>query len=290
MYRSVIQKTDIKLLDKLALPEIVQKTMEIRKQVIDVCIKNEAGHIAPSLSCIDIICSLYYKLMNLSESPKWEGRDRLVFSKAHGCYGVYAILADIGYINQKDWLNFYVDSFLKGCIERSPDHGIEVGCGALGHGLPMAVGMAFGAKLQNKDFKVYAIVGDGEMQEGSNWEAVQVAAKHQLDNLFIIIDNNRLQAMDFLDNVLTIEGKENDLYDKMTAFGCDVKRCNGHDPEAIIHAIESWPFDTTAPRALIAETTKGYGLYCMENVAKFHFRLPTENELEMGNRYDSRTQ
>jgi transketolase len=287
MNNSVIQKTDIKRLYKLSLPEIVKKTKEIRKEVIDVCIKNEAGHIAPSLSCIEIICSLYYKLMNLAVSPKWENRDRMVFSKAHGCYGVYAILADIGYIDKKDWLNFYAGSFLKGCIERSLDHGIEVGCGALGHGLPMAVGMAFGAKLQNKDFRVYVVVGDGEMQEGSNWEAVQVAAKHQLDNLIIIIDNNRLQAMDYLCNILTIEGKENDLYEKMIAFGCDVKICNGHDPEDIIHAIENWPIDNPAPKVLIAETTKGYGLYCMENVAKFHFRLPTEEELKMGNRYDS---
>jgi transketolase len=287
MNYSAIKKTDIKLLDKLSLTEIWQKTREIRKQVIEVCVKNEAGHIAPSLSCIEIICSLYYKLMNLSVSPTWEGRDRMVFSKAHGCYGVYAILADIGYIDKKDWLNFYAGSFLKGCIEQSLDHGIEVGCGALGHGLPMAVGMAFGAKLQNKDFRVYAVVGDGEMQEGSNWEAVQVAAKFQLDNLIIIIDNNRLQAMGFLDNILTIKDKENDLYDKMIAFGCDVKKCNGHNPEDIIHAIENWSLDNPAPKVLIAETTKGYGLYCMENVAKFHFRLPTEEELKMGNRYDS---
>ena len=283
---SVIQKTDIKLLDKLSLPEVVKKTKEIRQQIIDVCVKNEAGHIAPSFSCIEIICSLYYKLMNLSVSPTWEERDRIVFSKAHGCYGVYAILADIGYIDKKDWLNFYTGSFLKGCIERSLDHGIEVSCGALGHGLPMAVGMAFGAKLQNKSFKVYAVVGDGEMQEGSNWEALQIAAKHQLDNLIIIIDHNRLQAMDFLDNVLTIKGRENDLYDKMIAFGCDVKKCNGHDPKDIIHVIENWSIKNLAPKVLIAETIKGYGLHCMENVAKFHFRLPTEEEIKMGNRYD----
>ena len=141
---------------------------------------NEAGHIAPSLSSVDILTSLYYRVMNLSADPTWVDRDRLVFSKAHGCYGVYAILVDIGYLNPRDWETFYRGSFLCGCIERSAPHGIEASCGSLGHGLPLAVGMAFGAKLQGKAYRVYCIVGDGELQEGSNWEAIQFAARHRL--------------------------------------------------------------------------------------------------------------
>ena len=146
--------------------------------------------------------------MNLSDDPQWPERDRFVFSKSHGCYGIYAILSDIGYIRREDWENFYNGSFLMGCIERSIEHGIEVGCGALGHGLPIAVGIAFGAKLQNKKYRVYCVVGDGEMQEGSMWEAIQFAVKHELSNLTIIVDNNGLQAMDFLENVLTVKGKK----------------------------------------------------------------------------------
>lgn len=154
---------------------LCKKANQIRKDIVEVAIRNGAGHIAPSLSCVDILTALYYRIMNISRYPQWEERDRLIFSKAHGCYGLYAILADIGYIKREDWENFYKGSFLSGCVERSLENGIEASCGSLGHGLPIAVGIAFGAKLQNKSYRVYCIVGDGEMQEGSNWEAVQFA-------------------------------------------------------------------------------------------------------------------
>ena len=277
-------------LRKLALDELKQKADEIRKEVVEIAVKNGAGHIAPSLSCIELLTALYYQLMNIADSPVWDGRDRLVFSKAHGCYGLYAILADIGYLAKTEWINFYQGSCLTGCIDGSVENGIEAGCGALGHGLPMAVGIAFGAKLQQKTYCVYCIVGDGEMQEGSNWEAVQFAAKHALSNLTVIIDKNRLQAMDFLDNILTVKGRQNDLEKKMDAFGFEVRTCNGHNPEEIINTIAEWiahKKQLALPQVLIADTIKGYGLHCMENIPKFHFRLPTDTELKMGNRYDS---
>ena len=278
-----------KLLEKLPNDDLYKKANQARKDVIDVAVKNGAGHIAPSLSCIDILTALYYRIMNLSDSSQWEERDRLIFSKAHGCYGLYVILVDKGYIEKKYWKNFYKGSFLSGCAERSVENGIEAGCGALGHGLPMAVGIAFGAKLQNKKYRVYCIVGDGEMQEGSNWEAIQFAVKHNLSNLTIIIDCNKLQAMDFLENILTIKGRSDDLHKKMEAFGVEVKTCDGHDPGNIISVIDKWLKNQkvlNAPQALIANTIKGYGLKCMENVPKFHFRLPTEDELKMGKRYE----
>lgn len=274
---------------RLSVSELIDKANYIRKDLVEVAVRNKAGHISPSLSCVDILTALYYRIMNLSDDPQWEERDRLVFSKAHGCYGVYAILSDIGYIRREDWEGFYEGSFLLGCIERSIEHGIEVSCGALGHGLPIAVGISFGAKLQKKNYRIYCIVGDGEMQEGSMWEAVQFAVKHELSNLTIIIDNNRLQAMDFLENVMTPNGKENDLHQKFAAFGCEVKTCDGHNMEDIVSAIDSWIKDEkkiSRPQALIADTTKGYGLLCMENIPKFHFRLPTDEELKMGNRYE----
>ena len=279
----------MKLLSKLPTDQLYRKANQIRKDVIDVTVKNGAGHIAPSLSCIDILTALYYKLMNLSSSPFWEERDRLIFSKAHGCYGLYAILQDRGYVARKDWESFYKGSFLAGCLERDLKSGIEVGCGALGHGLPMAVGIAFGAKLQGKSYRVYCIVGDGEMQEGSNWEAVQFAVKHELSNLTVIVDNNRLQAMDFLDKILTVEDRKDDLKGKMGAFGFEVRICDGHKPQDIVSAINSWltnQGEMKAPQALIANTVKGYGLACMENIPKFHFRLPTDAEIKQGNRYD----
>jgi len=259
-----------------------EKADEIRKQVVDIAIKNSAGHIASSLSCVDILTVLYYGLMNISDSPFWEDRDRLVFSKAHGCYGLYAILSDKGFIPREEWENFYSIGHLLGC-GRNIRCGIEAGCGSLGHGLPIAVGIAFGAKLQEKTYRTYCIVGDGEMQEGSCWEAIQFAVKHKLSNLTIIIDNNGLQAMDFLENIMTPEGAKSDLRKKIRAFGLAVGTCNGHDPKRIISAIEKLTKgNPDRPQVLLADTVKGYGLLCMENVPKFHFRVPTEEELKMG--------
>lgn len=277
----------MKLLDRLSNSQLRKKANQIRGDLIEVTVRNGAGHIAPSLSCVDILTALYYRIMNLSDYPQWEDRDRFVFSKGHGCYGLYAILADMGYIGRKDWDNFYKGSFLSGCLDRSVEHGIEVGCGSLGHGLPMAVGLAFGAKLQNKSYRVYCIVGDGEMQEGSMWEAIQFAAKHELSNLTVIIDHNTLQAMDFLENILTLEGRKDDLQKKTKAFGCEVKTCYGHNIKSMVSIIERWVKNQTnlyKPQILIANTIKGYGLICMENIPEFHFRIPTEEELKMGNR------
>ncbi len=279
----------MKHLEKLDRTQLIKKANYIRKELINIAVKNKAGHIAPSLSCVDILTALYYRIMNLCDNPKFDDRDRLIFSKAHGCYGLYAILADIGYIDRKDWQNFYKGSFLSGCAERSPEHGIEAGCGSLGHGLPMAVGVAFGAKLQNKTYRVYCVIGDGEMQEGSNWEAIQFAAKYELSNLTVIIDHNTLQAIDFLENILTVKGKKDDIQEKMRVFGFEEKTCDGHDIKNIISIIEEWVKNEkkiSAPQVLIANTVKGYGLKCMENVPQFHFRFPTEEELKSGNRYE----
>ncbi len=284
-----VVKDAIKIDNKMTHSELKAKANQIRKDLVEVAVRNEAGHISPSLSCVDILTALYYRIMNLSDDPQWDKRDRFVFSKAHGCYGVYAILSDIGYIRREEWENFYKGSFLMGCIERSIEHGIEVGCGALGHGLPIAVGIAFGAKLQKKKYRVYCIIGDGEMQEGSMWEAVQFAVKHELSNLTIIIDNNGLQAMDYLEDVMTPKGRKDDLQKKLEAFGCEVKTCDGHNIEEVVSVIDSWLKDEKRilrPQTLIANTIKGYGLVCMENIPKFHFRLPTDEELRMGNRYE----
>jgi transketolase len=277
------------LIERLTVDQLKIKSHQIRKSLIEVCMRNNAGHIAPSLSIIDVLTALYYRVMNVAEDPRWEDRDRLIFSKAHGCYGVYAILVDMGYLNREMWETFYRGSPLAGCIERNLEYGIEAGCGSLGHGLPMAAGIAFGAKLQGKKYRVYCIVGDGELQEGSNWEAIQFAVKHELSNLTVVIDHNKLQAMDSLDNIMTPKGRKKDVQRKMRAFGSIVKTCSGHDMKGIVAVLEAWVKNggtLPAPQALIANTVKGYGLLCMENIPKFHFRLPTDDEMEMGNRYE----
>jgi len=242
----------------------------IRQEIIRVAIKNKAGHIAPSLSCVDILVALYYGVM--------ADEDRLIFSKAHGCYGLYAILADKGIIPKEKWEVFD----LPGCLERMPEYGIEVGCGSLGHGLPMATGLAYGLRLQEKRGFVFCLCGDGELQEGTTWEAVQFAFKHSLRNLIIIVDDNRLQAMDFRVNIL--DGLEDDPIRRFEGFRLFPWQCDGHSTENISRIL--WWFKESTnikPKVLVAKTTKGHGLKCAENVPKFHYRIPNEDELSQGN-------
>lgn len=262
------------------------KANAIRDEILRVCIKNGAGHIAPSLSSVDILTALYYEVLSYDpKKPLWEERDRLIFSKAHGCYALYAILADLGILPRKEWESFYTpQSSLLGCMERRPEYGLEAGCGSLGHGLPMAVGIAYGAQLQGKAYQTYCVIGDGEFQEGSVWEAILFAVKHDVKNLTLLIDHNRLQAMDFIKNVLDREEKA--LMKRLKGFGLSPMICPGHDAVEIAECVRTAQKDPSPmPRVIIAETIKGFGLKCMENVPKFHFRIPSDEELAMGKSY-----
>lgn len=266
--------------------ELRRKANQIRDEVIDVSIKNKAGHIAPSLSCVDVLVALYYRVM--SYKPKdafWISRDRLIFSKGHGCYALYAILSDIGILPKSEWNNFYTpDSSLLGCVERRPEYGLEAACGSLGHGLPIAVGIALGARIQNKKYRVFCIIGDGEMQEGTTWEALQFAVKYSLDNLVVIIDSNNLQAMDFIDNILDLD--EKDKIKRLKGFGLLPVVCDGHNVMKLARCLDNTKvLSKKIPRVIIAKTIKGFGLKCMENIPKFHFRIPTDEELFMGRTY-----
>lgn len=267
--------------------DLKKKANQIRSDVIKVAVRNKAGHIAPSLSSVDILVVLYYEVMAYKPGdPLWEGRDRLIFSKAHGCYALYAILADKGILPKKEWENFYTPTCsLLGCMERRIEYGIESGCGSLGHGLPIAVGLAFGAKLQKKKYHTFCIIGDGELQEGTTWEALQFAVKHEVSNLTIIIDVNRLQAMDFIINVL--DRDEDDKIKKLKGFGLSPVICPGHDVVKLARLISAAKSSLeNKPKVIIAETIKGFGLKCMENIPRFHFRIPTNEELSMGRSYE----
>lgn len=262
------------------------KADQIRDDVVSVTVRNNAGHIAPSLSCVDMLVALYYNVMTYRPSrPAWDKRDRLVFSKAHGCYGLYAILADLGNMPGKEWKEFYTRSgTLSGCSERRPEYGIEASCGSLGHGLPLAVGIAFGAKLQEKRYHTFCIIGDGEMQEGTTWEAIQFAVRHELGNLTIMIDENRLQAMDFIMNIMDVDMR--DKVRKMKGFGLSPVLCPGHDVVRLAKTAASARRQPgRVPKVIVAQTTKGFGLKCMENIAKYHFRVPTQEELCLGRSY-----
>lgn len=260
-----------------------EKADYIRNDVISVSVANGAGHIAPSLSCVDMLVALYYDVMKYDEkNPHWEERDRLIFSKSHGGYALYSILTDKGIIPDEEWQLFYKqNSTLAGCAERRVEYGIEAGCGSLGHGLPIAVGLAFGAKTRKQSYHTFCIIGDGEMQEGTTWEAIQFAVKHEVGNLTIIIDNNRLQAMDFLVNIL--DKDNSDLLNRLRGFGLTPQVCAGHDAVKLADVIKrSKSGASNKPGVIVAETIKGFGLKCMENIPKFHFRIPTPEEMNQG--------
>lgn len=266
-----------------------KKANYIRDEVLRVAIPNGAGHIAPSLSCVDILIALYYDC--LSYDPKntlWEERDRLIFSKGHGAYALYAILADLGVIPKEEWNNFYIEgkSKLCGCVERQLEYGLEAGCGSLGHGLSITVGMALGAQLQKKPYYTFCLVGDGELEEGATWEALQFGVKHGLKNLIVIVDNNRLAATDFLTNIMDRE--EGDLIKRLQGFGLSPVVCPGHNIVKLVDCIQMAKSSSEeTPKVIVAKTIKGFGLKCMENVPKFHFRIPTEEDLKMGKTYES---
>lgn len=266
---------------------LIKKANWVRDEILRVCIPNGAGHIAPSLSCVDILIALYYGNLSYKPgNPQWEDRDRLIVSKSHGVYGVYPILVDLGFLPKEDWDNYYKEgkSRLWGCMERDIEVGIEAGCGSLGHGLPLAVGVAFGAKLQNKNYHTFCLIGDAEMEEGTTWEAIQFAVKHNLKNLIILIDKNGLAAMDYVTNIM--DKDKDSLIRKLKGFDLAPVICPGHDVIKLSDCIKiAKETKEECPQVIVAETIKGYGLKCMENMAKFHFRIPNENDLKMGKSY-----
>lgn len=267
--------------------DLKTKADQIRADVINTAVQNSAGHIASSLSCVEILVALYYNsMLYRPRNPAWDKRDRLIFSKAHGCYALYAILADLDNMPKEEWKKFYTRrSTLSGCAERRLEYGVEASCGSLGHGLPIAVGIALGAKLRKKRYHTFCLIGDGEMQEGTTWEAIQFAVKHELNNLTLIVDENRLQAMDFVINIMDIHVK--DKIRKLKGFGLSPVICPGHDVVKLARAIKfaKKPLGIV-PKVIIARTTKGFGLKCMENVPKFHFRIPTKEEMRLGKSCD----
>jgi len=266
-----------------------KKANHIRDEILRVAIPNSAGHIASSLSSVDILTALYYDCLSYDQkNPLWEKRDRLILSKAHGCYALYAILTDLGVIPKEEWDNFNMKgkSKLWGCVEQQLEYGLEAGCGSLGHGLPIAVGIAFGNQLQKKSCYTFCIVGDGELQEGTTWEALQFGVKHGVKNLIVIVDNNRLGAMDFLTNIM--DKKERDLIKRLQGFGLSPVVCPGHNVAKLSDCIQAAKtLSEDKPKVIVAETIKGFGLKCMENVPKFHYRVPTEEDLKMGKTYKS---
>lgn len=236
----------------------------------------KASHIGSALSISDILAVLYGRVMKLDpKNPRWAGRDRFLLSKGHACVAVYAALAERGFISEADLASYGQDhSVLMNHISHKVP-GVEFSTGSLGHGLPFGTGKALAAKKQGAAWRTFVLMGDGEMAEGSNWEAMQFAAHHQLDNLVGIIDYNKLQSLTTVEKTLRLEP----LADKLRAFGWAVQEVDGHDHEQLARALGSKPWSAGQPSMLVAHTTKGKGVSFMENSVEWHYRSPSNEHL-----------
>lgn len=248
----------------------------IRKKTIELSCKTGAGHLAPSLSCVEILTEIFNGYFKYNKkNPKDITRDRLIFSKGHGAYAYYVILNEIGILPKQELETFYNGASIKGCLSQNLDYMIEASTGSLGHGLPISVGMAQAFKMQNMTNKVVCIVGDGEMQEGSNFEALNIATKFKLDNLLVIIDGNKLQAMDKVADV----GLSNDQLAKvMSSYPCEFSRIDGHDIIALqkVYA-DFFQKNNKSFSIVFCDTIKGKGIGFMEESPSHHFRCPIED-------------
>jgi len=251
---------------------------EIQNKTIKFSCDHNAGHLGSALSTVEILKVLFQSYLQYEKNnPISENRDRLIFSKGHGAYAYYVILNHIGFIPNYELENFGNEkSSLKGCLVQNNDYMIEASTGSLGHGLPIAVGMAKSFKIQNKTNKVICIIGDGEMQEGSNYEALILASQFKLDNLLIIIDGNELQAMDYVKDV-GISNKH--LANILKSFSPNnFYEIDGHDEKELDHVYNNFYNKTNDSFSiLMAHTIKGNSLAMIQHNTKYHYRCPTED-------------
>jgi len=245
---------------------------ECRKNILEQVYLASSGHIGGSLSCIDILVTIYFKHANIDiNNPKWEDRDRVILSKGHCSPAFYAVLAEKGFIDKEILKTFRkLDSILQGHPDMKNIPGVDMSSGSLGQGLSVANGMAIAGKMDKKNYKVYCILGDGEVQEGQIWEAAMTAAHYKLNNVIAFLDYNNLQIDGKVEDVMNIA----DIADKFKAFNFNVIEIDGHDFEQIDKAIIKAKEEKEKPSIIIAKTIKGKGISFMEDVAKWHGEAP----------------
>ncbi len=248
----------------------------IRTQALQMVHRARASHIGSALSICDIVAVLYGRILQVDpRQPTWDDRDRFILSKGHACVAVYAALAECGFIRRQDLLSYGQDhTELMNHISHKVA-GVEFSTGSLGHGLPFGVGKALAADRRNQSWRTFVLLSDGELGEGSNWEAMMFAAHHQLDKLVAIVDYNKLQSLTTVDKTLRVEP----LADKAQAFGWSVREVNGHNHELIEDLLGSVPWEAGKPSFLIAHTTKGKGVSFMEDSVEWHYKSPSAEQL-----------
>lgn len=263
----------------LDISELEKKAIEVRKGIIEAVYNAKSGHPGGSLSIADVMVVLYFNEMNIDENnPKWEDRDRLVLSKGHCSPVLYSCLAERGFF-QKDLLKTFrnIDSILQGHPDTNKVAGVDMTSGSLGQGLSVANGMAIAGILDNKNYRVYAILGDGEIEEGQIWEAAMASSKYKLDNLCVIVDKNNLQIDGTTDEVMSSAP----LDDKFKSFGYEVITINGNNILEIMQAFAKAKTIKNKPTCIIAETIKGKGISFMEGQVGWHGKAPNEEQYNL---------
>ncbi len=255
--------------------ELKRKSIQYRRTILRIIKQANSGHTAGSLSCVDILNVLYNHVMNIRPDNFDDPcRDHYIQSKGHSVEALYTVLADRGFYPEAelDTLCKFGSRFVGHPTRKV--NGIEHNTGALGHGLSVSVGLALAAKKDGCSNRVFTLLGDGELAEGSSWEALMAASHYRLDNLTIIVDRNTLQITDRTENVMGLEP----LADKFVAFGCAVRTCDGNSIEELTHLFDGLPFETGKPSLVLAKTIKGKGISFMEDTVKWHHKVPSEDE------------
>ena len=260
------------------IEDLKEMAKKIRLGIIEAVYSNKSGHPGGSLSIADIMTVLYFNEMNIdNNNPKWENRDRLVLSKGHCSPALYSALANRGFFPVEDLKSFRnINSYLQGHPDMKHIPGVDMTTGSLGQGLSAANGMAISAKLDNKDYRVYCILGDGEIEEGQIWEAAMASSKYKLDNLCVIVDNNNLQIDGTIEEVMN----SNPIDEKFKSFGFQIIKIDGNDIEEIKKAFEVARNVKGMPTCIIAKTVKGKGVPFMENQVGWHGKAPNDEQYE----------
>ncbi len=262
---------------KVDIKALKAKAIQIRREILEACNRAGSGHPGGSLSAVEILLSLYeYKMNHDPKNPAWEDRDRLIVSKGHITPAVYVVLANCGYFPKEELQTFRkYGSRLQGHVHTKVP-GIEFNTGSLGHGLSVANGIALGAKLLKKDFNTYCLMGDGEIQEGSVWEAAMSAAHYKLDNVCAIVDYNKIQENGLVEKIKNLEP----LADKWRSFGWDVAEASDHDFQQMFNALDKFGKGKGKPYVIIAHTVKGKGVSFMEWDRNWHGKAPNNDQLQ----------
>lgn len=260
------------------LLELELNAARCRRNVVRMVEAAHHGHLGGALSCLDIVTALYFHTMKVNPAdPKWEDRDRFLLSAGHKCMVQYAVLAEKGFF-EKEVLDTYgsLHSHIPGHPDMHKLPGVEANTGALGHGLSIATGMAMGLRSQEKDSKVFVVMGDGELAEGSNWEAAAAAAHHHVDNLVLFVDFNGLQISGPVQKVMNFTP----IAEHFASFGWAVKDIDGNNMEEVVNTLDALPLEAGKPTVIVAHTVKSKGISFAENVASYHYWTPKAEELQ----------